>query len=102
MVGQGVMHRFQDLKTQSKLLVSFGVVSVIIMFTAKSVTPTISMIADSASPLHPPPVAWTAQPEIDPFALLRVRLLEAGIFLLHPGRAAQHQVGCVHQHHDCC
>ncbi len=34
MVAQGVMSRFQDMKTQSKLLVSFGVVSLIILIMA--------------------------------------------------------------------
>ena len=34
MVAQGVMTRFQDMKTQSKLLVSFGVVSLIILIMA--------------------------------------------------------------------
>ena len=34
MIGQGVKNRFQDMKTQTKLLVSFGLVSVIIMLMA--------------------------------------------------------------------
>jgi len=34
MIGQGVKNRFQDMKTKTKLLVSFGLVSVIIMIMA--------------------------------------------------------------------
>ena len=34
MIGQGVTNRFQDMKTRSKLLLSFGLVSFIIMIMA--------------------------------------------------------------------
>jgi twitching motility protein PilJ len=52
MVGQGVMHRFQDLKTQSKLLVSFGVVSVIIMVMASVGIATLRQLSSQSQTVY--------------------------------------------------
>jgi twitching motility protein PilJ len=52
MVGQGVMHRFQDLKTQSKLLVSFGVVSVIIMIMASVGVATLRQLSSQSQTVY--------------------------------------------------
>ena len=52
MVGQGMMHRFQDLKTQSKLLVSFGVVSVIIMIMASAGVATLRQLSSQSQTVY--------------------------------------------------
>ena len=52
MVGQGVMHRFQDLKTQSKLLVSFGIVSVIIMVMASVGIATLRQLSSQSQTVY--------------------------------------------------
>ena len=52
MVGQGMMHRFQDLKTQSKLLVSFGLVSVIIMIMATAGIATLRQLSSHSQTVY--------------------------------------------------
>jgi twitching motility protein PilJ len=52
MVGQGMMHRFQDLKTQSKLLVSFGLVSVIIMIMATAGIATLRQLSSQSQTVY--------------------------------------------------
>jgi twitching motility protein PilJ len=52
MVGQGMMHRFQDLRTQSKLLVSFGLVSVIIMVMATAGIATLRQLSSQSQTVY--------------------------------------------------
>jgi len=57
MVGQGAMHRFQDLKTQSKLILSFGLVSVIIMAMASVGIATLRQLSSQSQTVY---VEYTA------------------------------------------
>ena len=52
MVGQGMMHRFHDLRTQSKLLVSFGLVSVIIMVMATAGIATLRQLSSQSQTVY--------------------------------------------------
>ena len=52
MGGQGIMHRFQDLKTQSKLLVSFGLVSAIILMMASVGIATLRQLSSQSQTVY--------------------------------------------------
>ncbi|HET9961286.1 MAG TPA: methyl-accepting chemotaxis protein [Nitrospiraceae bacterium] len=52
MVAQGVMTRFQDMKTQSKLLVSFGVVSLIILIMASVGVLTLRQLSSQSQTVY--------------------------------------------------
>ncbi len=52
MVAQGVMTRFQDMKTQSKLMVSFGVVSLIIMLMASVGVFTLRQLSSQSQTVY--------------------------------------------------
>jgi twitching motility protein PilJ len=52
MVAQGVMTRFQDMKTQSKLLVSFGVVSLIILMMASVGVFTLRQLSSQSQTVY--------------------------------------------------
>lgn len=52
MIGQGVKNRFQDMKTQSKLLVSFGLVSFIIMIMASVGVFTLRQLSSQSQTVY--------------------------------------------------
>ncbi|GMV51430.1 MAG: hypothetical protein NBKEAIPA_02790 [Nitrospirae bacterium] len=52
MIGQGVMNRFQDMKTQSKLFVSFGLVSAIILAMASVGVVTLRQLSDQSQTVY--------------------------------------------------
>ena len=52
MIGQGVKNRFQDMKTQTKLLVSFGLVSVIIMMMASVGVFTLRQLSSQSQTVY--------------------------------------------------
>ncbi|MGD9729076.1 MAG: methyl-accepting chemotaxis protein [Nitrospiraceae bacterium] len=85
MVGQGVMHRFQDLKTQSKLLVSFGVVSVIIMVMASVGIATLRQLSSQSQTVY---VEYTVP--LAQFAELGTSLTRHHQILLDLAQATKH------------
>ncbi|MDR4481000.1 MAG: methyl-accepting chemotaxis protein [Nitrospira sp.] len=52
MIGQGVTNRFQDMKTKTKLLVSFGLVSVIIMIMASVGVFTLRQLSSQSQTVY--------------------------------------------------
>jgi twitching motility protein PilJ len=85
MVGQGVMHRFQDLKTQSKLLVSFGIVSVIIMIMASVGIATLRQLSSQSQTVY---VEYTVP--LAQFAELGTSLTRHHQILLDLAQATKH------------
>ena len=85
MVGQGVMHRFQDLRTQSKLLVSFGVVSIIIMIMASAGIATLRQLSSQSQTVY---VEYTVP--LAQFAELGTALTRHHQILLDLAQATKH------------
>jgi twitching motility protein PilJ len=85
MVGQGVMHRFQDLRTQSKLLVSFGVVSIIIMIMASAGIATLRQLSSQSQTVYMEYTVPLAQ-----FAELGTALTRHHQILLDLAQATKH------------